>query len=91
MLMTFAVALWILMALGVLALFFYRSKLTAHEDDTLHVEHLAEKAAEQQTLAARLAPVDRWGKTLTIAAAAYGILIALYWLIVNYSDASRGM
>ena len=89
--MTFAIALWILMALGVFILFVYRSSLTAHEDDTLHVEHLAEKAAEQQVLANRVGPVDKLGKALTVVVALYGIVIALYWMIVGFGDSSRGL
>jgi len=90
-LLTYALALWILMALGVLILFIYRSTLTSHEDDTLHVEHLVEKTADQQLLAAKVGPVDRWGKTLTVIAVVYGILIALYWMIIGWGDASRGL
>jgi hypothetical protein len=91
MLMTFAIALWILIALGVLALYVYRTRITANEDDTLHVDHMVERTADQQVLAARLGPVDKWGKTLTVVAAAYGLIIALYWVVVNFTDASRGL
>jgi len=89
--MTFAIALWVLMALGVLALFIYRATLTSHEDDTLHVEHLVEKTTDQQVLATRIGPVDKWGKALTVVAAVYGIIIALYWMISGMGESSRGL
>jgi len=90
--MTISVAVWAAMAVCVLALFIYRSTLTRGEDDTLHVEHQTEKDAELQLIARKLAPVDKWGKTLTIIAVVYGLIIALYWsYVIGFSDSARGM
>ena len=62
------------MALAVVFLIIYRKTVSSHEDDSLHLEGGA--PGEQVTLAHRLALIDRWGKTLTVVVAVYGVALA---------------
>lgn len=92
MLMPFAVILAIL-AVIVLILLFYRSRLAASEDDTLHVneEELAH-VGEQEILAKKLAKVDRIGKILTIIVLLGGlILLSIFLYIHQFADTTAKM
>ena len=71
------VVLWILLALTVLALFFWRKTVASKEDDNLHVLDGADaaKAAEQEAVAQKLELIDKWGKILTVVAVVYGVIL----------------
>jgi len=71
------VILWAALALAVLGLALYRKLVANREEDLIHLGPGEEKyIPEQVQLAARLEAVDRWGKMLTVIAAAFGLLMA---------------
>lgn len=76
-------ALWALLAVAVLGLALYRKLLTIHGDDEfIHLSPGQEKMIPQQiALGRKLEFIDRWGKTLTICTAAFGLLIAAVFLL----------
>jgi len=68
---------WALLATAVLVLAFYRRVVANKEDDYVHVEN--DVTAQQIAIAKKLEAIDKWGKILTIVAAAFGlIIIALF-------------
>jgi len=72
------IVLWSILAVAVLGLALYRKLLTIHGDDEfIHLAAGEEKLIPQQVaLGHKLEFIDRWGKTLTICTAAFGLLIA---------------
>jgi hypothetical protein len=80
------VVLWSFLALAVLGLALYRKVLTFHGDDEfLHLSASEEKLIPHQvTLARKLDFVDRWGKTLTVCCAVFGIVIAAMFVILTW-------
>ncbi|HUB82013.1 MAG TPA: hypothetical protein VMB03_24620 [Bryobacteraceae bacterium] len=71
------VVLWIVMALGVLALFIWRKSVSSKEDDNLHVSDPTsdKKMAEQAAVAQKLDLIDKWGKTATVVTVVYGVIL----------------
>jgi hypothetical protein len=67
-------AVWIVLALVVLALFVWRQSVARNEDDSLHVMHGA--LAPQTAVAQKLDVIDKWGKILTVITVISGLLIA---------------
>lgn len=70
--------LWAVLTVVVLGLALYRKLLTIHGDDEfIHLSPGGEKLIPQQVaLGRRLDFIDRWGKTLTVVTAAFGLVIA---------------
>ncbi len=69
---------WGVLAIIVVSLILYRKSVSSHEDDSLHLEGGA--PSQQMALAHRLELIDRWGKTLTVIVAVYGIALAAIYL-----------
>lgn len=71
------IAIWAVIGIAVLALALYRKILTFHGDDEfVHLTEGEQRLIPQQlALGHRLQVIDRWGKTLTVITAAYGLLI----------------
>jgi hypothetical protein len=65
---------WSLLAISVIVLIVYRKSVTAHEDDSIHLEGNA--TTDQITLGHRVAVIDRWGKTLTVVTVVFGLALA---------------
>jgi hypothetical protein len=78
---------WAVLATAVLLLAFYRRKIASKEDDYLHVNN--DVAAQQTTLAKKLEGIDRWGKILTIVAAAFGLLLFVLFLYNGWVNPPR--
>jgi hypothetical protein len=74
--------LWSLLAVAVLGLALYRKLLVFHGDDEfIHLAAGEEKLIpEQVALGRKLEFIDRWGKTLTVCTAAFGLVIAAVFL-----------
>ncbi|MGA2118909.1 MAG: hypothetical protein ABSH56_29685 [Bryobacteraceae bacterium] len=90
--MNFFFAIWILMALGVAGLIVYRRHIASQEDDVLHLGASSGAVAQQTTVAQKLDQVDKWGKTLTIVAVAYGfVLVAIYFYRFWVSSSTTGI
>ena len=82
-------ALWVVLALAVVTLIVIRKRIALGEDDTLHVmEGDAARIPHQRELAQRLEVVDRWGKSLTIAAVIYGLVLAALWVYQGWVSSS---
>ena len=71
-LLPFAIV-WGVLFLAVVCLLLYRRSVASHEDDSIHLE--GSVSAQQVGLAHKLASVDRWGKTLTVIAVVFGLLV----------------
>jgi len=69
---------WAVLAIVVVFLIIYRKSVSSHEDDSIHLE--GGMPSEQVALAHKLAVVDRWGKTLTIIVAVYGVALAAIYM-----------
>lgn len=69
---------WGVLAIAVVFLIIYRKSVSSHEDDSIHLE--GSMPTEQVALAHRLESIDRWGKTLTIFVAVYGVALAAIYL-----------
>lgn len=65
---------WGGLAIVVIALVIYRRTVTSREDDSIHLE--GGMATQQLALANRVNVIDRWGKTLTVVVALYGLTLA---------------
>ncbi len=85
-------ATWIALACAVLILAIYRRRLTSQEDDTLHVSDGESARIPQQAAAAhRIEVVDRWGKTLTVIGAVYGLLLGAAYFYQYWVESSQQM
>ena len=69
---------WGVLAIVVVFLIIYRKAISNREDDSIHLE--GNTSTEQVFLAHRLESIDRWGKTLTIVVALYGVALAGIYL-----------
>jgi hypothetical protein len=76
------VALWSVLAVAILGLALYRKLLTIHGDDEfIHLSAGEEKLIPHQVaLGRKLEFIDRWGKTLTVCCAVFGLLIVAVFL-----------
>ena len=89
--LTIAAAIWGVLGVGRILKIYYRSRVAAHEDDTLHVSHDTNLVAEQEVLATKLVAVDRWGKILTVVLVVYGLAVAGYYIATTFGDSARGI
>ena len=69
---------WGVLAIVVVFLIIYRKSVSSQEDDSIHLE--GNMPTEQVSLAHRLELIDRWGKTLTVIVAVYGVALAGIYL-----------
>lgn len=83
--------LWGLLALVVLALLVWRKVVARGEDDTLHVLDggAVQQTAAQSAMAHKLEAIDKWGKTLTVIAVVYGLVLAAIYVLQAWSQNSR--
>ena len=82
--------LWGGLALSVLTLIVIRRRIALGEDDTLHVmEADARAIPRQQEIAHKLEVIDKWGKLLTIAAVAFGLVLGVLWGIQSWIAANN--
>jgi hypothetical protein len=80
---------WSLLALTVLFLAIYRKNLSSKEDDTLHLNSGAGAVMAQESLASKLATIDKWGKMLTIVTVIAGIALGSWYVYYIWTDAGR--
>jgi hypothetical protein len=84
---TFSVVVWaVLVGVIVAVALFRRFFVSADEDDTLHLAGEASVIEGQAGLARRLDLIDRWGKRLTVAALAYGAVLAGVYLLSGWIE-----
>jgi hypothetical protein len=89
-LVTISVAVWTLLAAMVIGLALYRKLVSRGELDVVHFRD-AEAALipQQESLARRLDWIDHWGKLLTVVTVAYGLLIAVVYLVRFWQASSQ--
>jgi hypothetical protein len=73
-------AVWIVIAVGVLVLLAKRRMIASEEDDSLHVMEGASTVSHQAQVAQKLEQIDKWGKTVTVIAVVYGLLLTCAWI-----------
>lgn len=84
--------IWAILALVVLALLAIRKKVASGEDDTLHVmEGDASLIPRQQKIAHELEVIDRWGKSLTVVAIVFGLVVGGLFVYQGWVNASSYM
>jgi hypothetical protein len=83
--------LWIVLALAILALFVWRKVVTAQEDDNLHVLDggADQKTAAQVAVAQKLDVIDKWGKTLTVVALVFGLILGALYVYQTFIQRSH--
>jgi hypothetical protein len=79
--------LWGVLAVAVLVLIGWRKSVASHEDDSLHVMQ-ADAAPQQVATASKLDYIDKWGKLLTVIAVAYGLVLAVIYMIQGWLQSS---
>jgi hypothetical protein len=77
---------WVVLALGVLALFLWRQAVARGEDDSLHVMHGT--LTDQTSLAQKLEGLDKWGKIMTVITVVLGLLIAAAYVYGQFAGRS---
>ena len=84
------VVLWIVLGLIVVGLAMYRRMVASHEDDVVHVTSGENRVIDAQiSTAQRIDKIDFWGKTLTIALIAYGLILGAYMLYQTWEQTSK--
>jgi hypothetical protein len=74
-------SIWSFFALIVIVLAIYRKMLSAREDDSLHVsEGTANLVSQQVAVAAKIAVVEKWGKSLTAVVVVAGLVMAAIYI-----------
>ncbi len=85
-------ATWLALACAILILALYRRRLSGQEDDTLHVsDPQASQISKQAFAAHRIEVIDRWGKTLTVIGAVYGLLLGAAYFYQYWVNSSQQM
>ena len=83
-------AIWLILAVVVVVLIFYRRHIARNEDDSLHLGATAGVVAQSQsTISTKLEQVDKWGKLLTIIATIYGAILLAVYLVQYWVQSSR--
>ena len=83
-------AVWILLAVVVVALATMRKFATRDENDCLHVSDVeVPMVAQQLSMVRRLERIDKWGKTLTAVVVIYGIALLAGYLYVGWQDSQN--
>ena len=75
------VAIWAVLASGVLLLAFYRLLVDKREYTVLHVRRSELSLIPHQVVRSeKLSVIDRWGKIMTSVAVVYGLALAMGYL-----------
>lgn len=79
--MTQLVVVWAVLGVATLALALYRKFVSMHEDPYVHVSEGEQRLIpEQVKIFRKLGAIDRWGITLTIITAVFGLVLAGVYL-----------
>ena len=79
--MTVFVVIWFIIGIATASLALYRKFLSMHEEDLIHLAPGEEALIPQQTeLAHKMDVIDVWGKGLTAATVALGLVLAAIYL-----------
>ncbi len=84
--MSLSIVILIIMTVVVAALAGYRQIIARNEDDNIHMaDPHGTIIAEQKKMATSLAKIDRIGIAVTIATAAYGVILLATSLYQNFA------
>ncbi len=75
--------LWCVLALAIVFLIFWRKSVARQEDDIIHLEN--DVTRQQVAVDHKLGMIDRWGKSLTVVAVVFGLLIAAVYLYQGWT------
>ena len=79
--MTPLVILWFVIGLATAGLALYRKLLSMHEEDIIHLSPGEEALIPKQVeMANKMDAIDTWGKGLTIATVALGLVVGAIYL-----------
>jgi len=82
--------LWCALAVVTAGLALYRKFVSNKEDDMVHIAEGEEKLIPKQVaLAHKMDAIDKWGKTLTVATAVFGLLLAAAYLYRGWVETSH--
>jgi len=88
--MTPLLVLWCALAVVTAGLALYRKFVSNKEDDMVHIAAGEEKLIPKQVeLAHKMDAIDKWGKTLTVATAVFGLLLAAAYLYRGWVETSH--
>jgi hypothetical protein len=79
--------LWGVLAVAVLVLVGWRKAVSSHEDDSLHVMQ-GDVVPQQMATANKLDHIDKWGKMLTVITVAFGLVLAVIYMIQGWLQSS---
>lgn len=81
---------WAILATIVIVLAIYRRKVASQEDDIIHLEDTSDAAiARQMEIARKLDTIDRWGKSLTVVAFLYGLVLGGLYLYRAWIESAQ--
>lgn len=83
----------ILLAVAVIVMIAWRKAVARGEDDTLHVLQ-GNALPNQMAVAHKLDAIDKWGKTLTVVAVVFGLLVGaiyVYQVWMQSTQVTPGM
>lgn len=85
--MIYFLSVWIVLAALIVGMALYRNFVARNEDDVLHLASGTDRAVrEQASLAERLSAIDRWGKSLTLFEAVFGLALLTAWFYRAWLD-----
>jgi hypothetical protein len=88
--MTYLFSLWLALAAVIAAMALYRKRVSADEDDAIHLTAGTERLVQhQEEVAGRLSTIDKWGKTLTALEVVFGLALAGIWLYQAWLDGAK--
>jgi putative heme iron utilization protein len=88
--LTIPTVIWVAMAVVTAGLALYRKFVSREEVDVIHLrDNESAVVSSQETFAHRLDAIDRWGKILTIALIAYGVVLACGYLYFAWQESSK--
>jgi hypothetical protein len=88
--LTIPTVIWVAMALVTAGLALYRKFVSREEVDVIHLrDNESTVISSQESFAHRLGAIDRWGKILTIALIAYGVVLACGYVYFAWLESSK--
>ena len=82
--------LWAVLASAVAGLALYRKYASRGEDGMIHMRDFdGGRSQKQSALARTLDSIDRWGKALTIAVVAYGLILLGCFMYMGWEQSQR--
>ena len=81
-------ALWVVLAVGVIVMIAWRKVVARQEDETLHVMDVG-AVSHQVDIAHKLDVIDKWGKIVTAITVVYGLVLGALYLYQSWVEMSH--